>query len=203
MREFISEDECPPYAILSHTWGSEEITFQQWMGCRSPISSPSNLSKNEGYAKIKSSMKQAKQNGIGWIWVDTCCIDKTSSAELSEAINAMFRWYANAKVCYVYLSDIKWQSNQTQLESDLYASRWFTRGWPLQELIAPSNAVFYSKEWRRIGSKSSLCRQISSVTGIDEKILRGGDLEDVCVAKKMSWASNRKPLELKIQLTVC
>jgi hypothetical protein len=104
----------------------------------------------------------------------------------------MFRWYQNAVVCYTYLSDVEWCSDQTKLQSRLSSSRWFTRGWTLQELIAPSYVVFYSAEWRHIGTKSYLCQQISSITGIDENILNGGDLEDVCIAKKMSWASNRK-----------
>jgi hypothetical protein len=104
----------------------------------------------------------------------------------------MFRWYTNAVICYVYLSDVQWCLDRKAIEARLSTSRWFTRGWTLQELIAPSNVVFYSMEWREIGTKSHLCGQISTITGIDEHILNGSDLEDVCVAKKMSWASRRK-----------
>lgn len=104
----------------------------------------------------------------------------------------MFRWYANAAVCYTYLSDVEWCSDQDRLKSLFSSSRWFTRGWTLQELIAPSDLVFFSSEWQLIGTKSQLCQQISSITGIDEKVLNGANLEDVCIAKKMSWAANRK-----------
>jgi hypothetical protein len=105
-----------------------------------------------------------------------------AGSQLSALTLINIHWYANAAVCYAYLSDIQWCSDRNQLENRLSASRWFTRGWTLQELIAPSRVVFYSAEWREIGTKSQLCRQISSITGIDEHILNGGDLGNVCVA---------------------
>ncbi|KAG4277357.1 hypothetical protein FPRO04_14147 [Fusarium proliferatum] len=146
----------------------------------------------KGYHKIKRFGQKAASNGFHWVWVDTCCIDKKSSAELSEAINSMFRWYRNAQVCYVYLQDVHWCTDKETISEQLYPSRWFTRGWTLQELIAPSKVEFYSTDWKRIGSKDDLCGLLSSITRIDEHILKGGDMDSVSVARRMSWASDRK-----------
>ncbi|KAF2185267.1 HET-domain-containing protein [Zopfia rhizophila CBS 207.26] len=169
--------ETPPYAILSHTWESNEVTFQDI---------------GEGYAqndvrykKIEKSCSLAAADGYRYIWIDTCCIDKTSSAELSEAINSMYRWYQDARVCYAYLADVP--SFKTFSES-----KWFTRGWTLQELIAPSIVIFLDEEWREIGTKSSLQRRISETTGIPVNILLGDDVGRASVAQRMSWASKRE-----------
>jgi hypothetical protein len=125
--------------------------------------------------------------------MNRCCIDKSSSAELSEAINSMFRWYQKATVCYVYLADVSRDMAQPNGydHSEIARSRWFARGWTLQELIAPSNLIFYAKEWHRIGTKNDMCDFISETTRIDVEILQGQDLELVSVAKRMCWASNR------------
>jgi hypothetical protein len=111
-----------PYAILSHTGevDNQELTFQE-------MSTGTGRSK-AGYKKIQFCGHQAKKDGLKYFWVDSCCIDKTSSAELSEAINSMFRWYHNAHRCYAYLSDV---SNNVDRDSALRQSRWFTRGWTL------------------------------------------------------------------------
>ena len=199
MREF-SDDDIPEYSILSHTWESEqEVSFQQWEDRKT-----SDIGQKSGFVKIESFRAQAARDGFEWVWVDTfvtlcfsspivlklpsCCIDKTSSAELTEAINAMFRWYQNATACYTYLADVE----TLHSSAELAASRWFTRGWTLQELIAPKDVRFYSKMWEYIDTKANMCDQISDITGIDQAILRGGDLETVSVARRMSWASRRK-----------
>jgi hypothetical protein len=116
-----------------------------------------------------------------------CCIDKGSSAELSEAINSMFRWYERAVVCYVYLSDI----HSTEA-SDINTAKWFRRGWTLQELLAPATVRFYTASWNFIGTKLDLISTITSVTGIDADTLRGADLDHISIAKKMSWAATRE-----------
>jgi len=97
LREFLVKP--PPYAILSHTWGDQEISFQdiQW---------PERACELEGFRKIRGCADVAIANGYDWIWVDTCCIDKTSSTELSEAINSMFAWYRDAAIGYVYLAGV-------------------------------------------------------------------------------------------------
>jgi ankyrin repeat protein len=172
-------DDIPPYAILSHTWGSsdEEVSFQDLQtgtGEHKP-----------GYRKILFCGKQAANDGSSFFWVDTCCIDKTSSAELSEAINSMYMWYGAAEVCYAYLADVDSIGN-------LPNSRWFTRGWTLQELIAPTEVVFYNEEWERLGTRLELSKSIQDCTGIPERVfLESTSLDSFSVAQKMSWAANR------------
>jgi hypothetical protein len=190
-----ADDNVPPYAILSHTWGQEdeEVTFKDLredagenkVGCT-------------GYNKIHFCGKQAAYNGISYFWVDTCCIDKSSSAELSEAINSMFKWYHNADRCFVYLSDVStdgWDTNadisQPQFESALRESRWFTRGWTLQELLAPSSVEFFSREGKRLGDKISLERQIYEITGIPLEAIHGAPLSQFTVEQRLSWAAKR------------
>jgi hypothetical protein len=129
--------------------------------------------------------------------VDTCCIDKANAIELAEAINSMFRWYRDATKCYVYLSDVsKLPSNSANSnepwESAVRKSKWFTRGWTLQELIAPTSVEFFSKEKELLGNKTSLERQICEVTGVPSKALRGGSLSDFSVSERMTWAATRE-----------
>jgi hypothetical protein len=138
------------------------------------------------------------------------CIDKTSSAELSEAINSMFMWYKKAQVCYAFLEDVITEVQPTYRpiksgtglaakirEDKLGAARWFTRGWTLQELIAPRHVQFYAAGWVFIGTKVKLSRQLASITGIDDRVLRGADLELHSVAYRMSWASKRKTTRIE------
>jgi len=146
-----------------------------------------------GYTKIERCCDQAVGDGFEYVWIDTCCIDKSSSAELSEAINSMYMWYKNAKVCYAYLADVE-PLLKTSLSplAQFEKSRWFTRGWTLQELIAPAKVEFFAGNWSRFGTKAKLHSALSQVTGIDEGTLTGGrDLREVSIAKKMSWASKR------------
>lgn len=174
------------YAILSHTWGDEEVTFQEMQSGDPPT-------WKEGYRKIVGTCKLALESGIRYAWVDTCCIDKSSSAELSEAINSMFGWYQQADICYAYLSDVPRNLDEPY---QLIHSRWFTRGWTLQELIAPGKVDFYSSSWDLIGSRDSLRDIISSRTGIAAKFLCDGfpmnELRLVSIAQRMSWASTRE-----------
>ncbi|KAI0531709.1 heterokaryon incompatibility protein-domain-containing protein [Xylaria digitata] len=169
-------DSVEDYAILSHTWDEGECTLQDM--------SMVDVELRKGYEKIRFCCEQAVVDGLGWAWVDTCCIDKTSTAELSEAINSMFRWYSNAKVCYAYLVD-------ATDKDGLASSRWFSRGWTLQELIAPKVVRFYSKNWGLLGSKSELGDTLEKITGIDAFVLSTGNFHQVCVAKRMSWAAKR------------
>ncbi|KAM0229154.1 hypothetical protein ACHAPO_010184 [Fusarium lateritium] len=175
--EFVNDDDVPDYAILSHTWDQEEVLFQD-------IGLESAKEKN-GYSKLRNCCRVAEQNGFDYIWDDTCCIDKASSAELSEAINSMYRYYQDANVCYVYLSDV--------FEiSQIPDSRWFTRGWTLQELIAPREIIFFDQHWQELGTKTSLVRVLSERTSIPEFILSNSDeLETTSIAQRMSWAADR------------
>jgi hypothetical protein len=194
MKEFLSDNDVPRYAILSHTWEEDEVSFQQWESGNQLHSSTA------GFAKIKKFGEQAARNGFEWVWADTCCIDKKSSAELTEAINAMFRWYKNAALCYVYFSDAIWSPDTGIMSLRLRESRWFTRGWTLQELIASTNIDFYSADWQKISTKEEICPLLSSITGIDEGVLKGTmALEDASIARRMSWASHRKTTRVEDQ----
>lgn len=213
LHNFFDEANIPEYAILSHTWGASEVTFKElrkWD--KFTEKERADIKEKEGYHKIMRCCAQAKMDGLEWCWVDTCCIDKKSSAELSEAINSMFKWYRNAAVCYAYLDDIEisetMKSERVEFVEDearmawtvglalvgteeLAKARWFTRGWTLQELIAPENVVFYAKEWTFVGNKKGLKDGISQITGVDEATLLGGSLEASCVAVRMNWAGDR------------
>lgn len=171
--------DIPDYVILSHTWGEEEVLFED-------IDKP-NVSGMAGYAKILKCCQQGKYDGFEWAWVDTCCIDKRSSAELTEAINSMYKWYWEAATCYAYLADA------TKLHDDLERSRWFTRGWTLQELLAPGFVEFYAHGWRRLGSRTKLVDRLVRATNIDKRFLLDRKLiSGASIATKFSWASLRQ-----------
>ena len=183
------DDAIPPYAILSHTWGQAEVSFQDLQAG----GAEEQLYASEGYVKIKACCALAASQGHKYVWIDTCCIDKSSSSELSEAINSMYRWYQDTLVCYAYLADVTIGDRglcDLSAEREFHESRWFTRGWTLQELLAPKDVVFYDKDWREFGSKSSLMAQISLVTGIQQCHMV--DTNTASAAQKMSWASRRK-----------
>jgi hypothetical protein len=195
--EFI-DDDVPQYAILSHTWGPdrEEVTFEDMV-------KGTGMSK-AGYAKIRFCAKQAALDNLQYFWVDTCCIDKSNSAELSESINSMFRWYKRAKICYVYLSDLSddrlRHENSRVVYSELQACRWFSRGWTLQELIAPVNLLCYSNTWKLLGSKRGLVELISNTTRVDPLVLTNRcDLHELSVAKRLSWAAHRHTRRIEDQ----
>jgi hypothetical protein len=189
LAEFFGDD-IPRYAILSHRWGAEEVTFKDLINGTGK--------KMAGYIKIQFCGEQARRDDLQYFWVDTCCIDKSNNNELAEAINSMFRWYRDATRCYVYLSDVSRPPFDTDdkshesWEATFRKSRWFTRGWTLQELIAPASVEFFSNEGELLGNKNSLERHICEVTGIPAKALRGNPLSDFTVTERMLWAASRK-----------
>jgi hypothetical protein len=187
-----NNDAIPRYAILSHTWGedAEEVTFADLVR--------GDGKHKAGYKKICFCGEQAQQDGLQYFWVDTCCIDKSDKAELSHAIQSMFCWYQNATKCYVYLSDVSTKkrraagcSTEFTWEPVFRSSRWFTRGWTLQELLAPSIVEFFSQEWERLGNKVSLTSLISKITGIPHQVLRG-TLSQFDVNERLRWKGDRK-----------
>ncbi|KAF7574509.1 vegetative incompatibility protein HET-E-1 [Pyrenophora tritici-repentis] len=187
-------DKTPPYAILSHTWKEgQEVTFTDLKGLDN--AADANARNKEGYQKLRFCAQQAKRDGLEYFWVDTCCIDKSNNTELSKAINSMFRWYQNAKKCYVFLSDVGSDTLEGDDETAFKQSRWFKRGWTLQELLAPHSVEFFSKEGVRLGDKESLKHTIHEVTGISMKALSGSDLSEFDIAKRFSWAANRQTTE--------
>ena len=180
--EFYDKD-IPRYAILSHTWTRQEVSLQK-------LEDPDSKTL-AGYTKIKCCCEVALSEGWQFAWIDTCCIDKTSSADLSEAINAMYGWYENAQVCYVYLADV----STARWAEDFRISRWFLRGWTLQELLAPRTVVFYSKDWKELGTKWSLRDEISRATGITHHQMIHH--RKVNIATKMSWAALRETTRIE------
>ncbi|KAK6382265.1 hypothetical protein LTS17_004152 [Exophiala oligosperma] len=187
LEEFYDEDELW-YAILSHTWAEEEVTFQDLTTTDRPV----NFKSKKGFEKLRKTCLRAKEDGLEYVWIDTCCINKQSSAELSESINSMYRWYQNAVTCYAYLADVTFEPIEGLDKSGFYWSQWFRRGWTLQELIAPSIVIFLDQNWAQIGTKSTLSSVISKVTGIPKNILHGGDLDEQSIAARLSWASQRQ-----------
>lgn len=178
--------EVPPYAILSHTWSNHEVTFQDVVNL-----TPIRLLKR-GYLKIVQTCRLAKKRHLNYAWVDTCCIDKTSSAELTESINSMFSYYEQAAICFAHLADLPPSSK------NIASCRWFTRGWTLQELLAPEVVEFYDSAWEYLGSKTSFVDVISSTTNIPESALEEHcDLHDFSVAARMSWASGRQSTRIE------
>ena len=210
------DSQIPQYAILSHRWGAREVSFKEMRKGTAPHES--------GMAKIDSFCRLAAARGLDWAWIDICCIDKRSSAELSEAINAMFKWYQRSGECYVHLSDVEYSSDELQLirerkdsarlfedwsplSARFRKSSWFTRGWTLQELLAPqkSKVLFLDADWNEIGNLPQLASAVSQIAGIEESFMgfkqSSSSTEwmaaltlraDASVAKRMSWASRRQ-----------
>ncbi|KAK0620584.1 heterokaryon incompatibility protein-domain-containing protein, partial [Immersiella caudata] len=195
------------YAILSHTWGREEISFQEMVLANKSTQPEADAVKEKaGYRKIRGFAAVAAEDGHEYAWVDTCCIDKSSSAELSEAINSMFRWYRNAAHCYVYLADISDKDADADLATrtsrlnlnsrrgmglELCHSRWFTRGWTLQELVAPVSLRFYLFDWTAGPTREDLSNQLESIIKIPAEVLETGEFSEIPVAERLKWASNR------------
>ncbi|KAF2028156.1 WD40 repeat-like protein [Setomelanomma holmii] len=183
-----ADNALPPYAILSHTWGAdaEEVTF-------------ADLAKGEGkaksgYNKIRFCGKEARHDGLEYFWVDTCCINKSDKVELEWAIRSMFRWYHTAAKCYVYLIDVSIAGNMTEVDwkHAFQSSRWFTRGWTLQELLAPMEVYFYTKQGTKLGDKHSLKSMISQITGIPHRALEGEPLSQFSFDERLRWKGSRE-----------
>ncbi|KAF5671803.1 beta transducin [Fusarium heterosporum] len=184
------------YAILSHVWGSDEVSFQDMTSV-----DPGQTLELDRYSKLRESCSMARSLKFDYIWIDTCCIDKSSSAELSEAINSMFRWYAESTVCIAFLEDVLPSTSGEETKKAFSNSRWFTRGWTLQELIAPGKVIFYDRVWNRLGTRAELKDDIMSVTGISDELLhtthhmmemKQRQLVQYSAAEKMYWAAGRE-----------
>ncbi|KAB5559511.1 heterokaryon incompatibility protein-domain-containing protein [Coniochaeta sp. 2T2.1] len=189
---FDSDDygDRPRYAILSHRWGREEVTYKDFSNL-TPL-----LRSKQGFkfAKILKACETALAvYQLQYLWVDSCCIDKSSSAELSEAINRMFEWYRRSKVCITHLADVTHDDGESLRKSD-----WFRRGWTLQELLAPDFVDLFDKDWTKLGGRASMTGVLSEITRIPADILSRGKDHDYdwrlmhSVAAKMSWASRRR-----------
>ncbi|KAI1846292.1 hypothetical protein JX266_007497 [Neoarthrinium moseri] len=198
-RQLEEPNPVPKYAILSHTWGNEEITFND-------LQNGTAERFKEGYSKLDGFCKRASENGYGYVWIDTCCIGKSSSAELSEAINSMFSWYQGSDVCYIYLDDVPTDDDVVHPASAFCKSRWFNRGWTLQELIASRKRLFFSASWDllrpsvtklgkvgKLRQSARVMRVVETITGIPVSVIdHSTTVFQYSVATRMSWASKRK-----------
>jgi hypothetical protein len=203
--DFIGEDRIPPYAILSHTWqDDQEVTFDNlvedrksnYRKLRATLRLPPRSSKG-GYDKLQFCARQAKRDGLRYFWVDTCCINKSDFQEVGRAINSMFQWYKRATKCYVYLSDVSTAHQKDGhrpaiWQSAFAKSRWFTRGWTLQELLAPAVVEFFSREGACLGSRLELKDLIYDITNIAPAALCGASLDEFGVDERLSWAVGRQ-----------
>ncbi len=185
------DDSIPAYAILSHTWQAGEVTFDEFKNGTG--------NQKAGYEKIRLSTQQAQRDGLCYVWVDTCCINKADAVELQHAINSMFRWYRDAARCYVFLSDVSSPDMESVItagaplwEQAFRSSRWFIRGWTLQELLAPRAVSFFSQEWKHLGERHELKHRISEITGIPVSALGDASLDSFSVDERLSWSSRRQ-----------
>jgi hypothetical protein len=190
--DIVGNDAVPAYAILSHTWGpvSEEVSFED-------LAAGAGKDK-PGYRKIRFCAEMAHLDGLRFFWIDTCCINKPNHTELSTAVISMFRWYKNAARCYAYLSDVSIHTGEVAgrlsrfpWEAEFRQSRWFTRGWTLQEMIAPTRVKFFTKEGQPLGEKPLLGEMIQEITGVPKEALDGEPLSSFSVEDRMSWAAHR------------
>ncbi|KAK5087222.1 hypothetical protein LTR05_004393 [Lithohypha guttulata] len=190
LEDFTSHPKIPAYATLSHRWQTrdQEVSYHDFL---------SGAKRNtSGWAKIVEYCRVALLHDLRYCWIDTCCINKESSAEESRSINSMFTWYERSRKAFVYLDDAHCEDISTihslRGEEDFAASQWFTRGWTLQELIAPSNMTFFNSRWEAIGTKYSLAELISRITNIPTDVLRGERSHLSCsVAQRMFWIGDR------------
>ncbi|KAH7074696.1 hypothetical protein BKA63DRAFT_319585 [Paraphoma chrysanthemicola] len=218
--------EVPKYAILSHTWGEveNEVTFSAIASANGIFTRRTTddgltrhiyvaggksedpdhhkwllaLQSKKGYEKIRFCSQQASKHNLAYFWIDSCCINRKNSAELTEAINSMFRWYRNAAICYVYLSDIygyeqgrRGETISEQAWEAFRKSKWFTRGWTLQELIAPATVEFYSQDQTYFGDRYGLGSLLSDITSLPTEVLQGAPLSQFTVEERLSWSDNR------------
>ncbi|KAK7443540.1 hypothetical protein VKT23_015713 [Stygiomarasmius scandens] len=180
--EFTKNDTIPPYAVLSHRWKlGEEVMYEELLYPRDETKA------KLGYRKIMAACQKARDGGVHYIWVDTCCIKQGDDADIKANITSMYAYYQNAAVCYAYLADLP------QARKSLDSSEWFTRGWTLQELLAPPTVIFFDKNWSRIGSRHELRYVIYIATTIPVNVLSSEKpVRDVSVVDRMTWALGRE-----------
>lgn len=199
LRNYWDPGNIPPYAVLSHTWQTnQEVTHWDM------VTDNDKARGKAGYGKLCFFTQQAKRDGLNYIWVDTCCIDRSSSSEIQEAIDSKFHWFQNAAKCYVYLRDVSASKQETSSdcsestwETAFQHSRWFTRALTLPELLAPRTVAFFSREGTMLGDKASLQQPIHQITGIPIHALQGASLSNFTIEERLSWARNRQALRIE------
>ncbi|KAI6004437.1 heterokaryon incompatibility protein-domain-containing protein [Pisolithus orientalis] len=199
-------DEATKYAIVSHRWiEGAEVDYQEMTKLAEMKEAKQNeIRERLGYKKIIRSCEQALRDGYKYLWIDTCCINKPDISELSRSIKSMYRWYKNSSVCYAYLHDITDLSFPTASSEKRYPDSkgwpvWFSRGWTLQEMIAPVDVWFFNKDWKALGDKRTLAPTLSRITRVPQHILtdRFSPNNRPCAAQIMSWAADRTTGEVE------
>ena len=188
------------YAILSHTWSQteEEQSFQDVQRIIADCKRRGRNPRDHVSDKIRNCCLQAERDGFAWVWIDTCCINKESSTELSEAVNSMFNWYTISDICYAYLEDVPADDKLEAEDSAFRKARWHTRGWTLQELLAPVLVVFMSRDWKLLGTKADLSALLSDITDIYRDYLtRRRAVLHAPVAERMGWAASRNTTRIE------
>ncbi|RPD78512.1 hypothetical protein L226DRAFT_543822 [Lentinus tigrinus ALCF2SS1-7] len=190
LKYFVGPEDVPDgYAILSHVWQGDEQSFKDIQDLQQRCAEEGTNPRDYASEKIKRLCQLAELHGYAWAWADACCIDKSSSSELSEAINSMYRYYTLARVCYVYLHDVPSREHRRRFQT----SKWHSRGWTLQELIAPATVFFLSAEWDLLGTKLDFSRTLTEITNIPQEVLTlAKDVRDISIAQRMSWAARRQ-----------
>ncbi|KAI1101937.1 heterokaryon incompatibility protein-domain-containing protein [Jackrogersella minutella] len=184
----------PDYVILSHRWqDEEEVSFHDIQGELEKIQ------HKKGYQKILKCCEIASSTGFEYVWIDTCCINKSDENELTHTLAAMFRYYRDSQACYTYLADVSGDDNPFDEGSEFRRSKWFTRGWTLQELVAPLYVTFFDRDWNEIGTKSNLRTVIADVTGISPQVLAMNYGGAISIAQRQAWAKDRQTKEIEDQ----
>lgn len=183
------------YAILSHTWlHGQEVSLREWDTAIAGVSSKCDeIKRSRGWAKIEAACLETRRWGLEYLWVDTICIDRTNSTEVSETINCTYAWYQHSAICFVHLADVVGDDlDDEDCLDDFRDSRWFTRGFTLQELVAPIEVIFFSQDWQVLGTKDELLQTLADITGVRAEVLTHEEhLSSVCIAEKMSWLAHR------------
>lgn len=188
-KEELRHQQRTPYVIISHVWRKKEVIYEDMVQFNKLEASKSR-EKPESAAKIVGACKTVLRyynKKVEHLWLDTVCIDKKDPTELSMSINSMYRWYKEAEVCFAYLDDYP------TMEVPIFTqSKWFTRGWTLQELVAPRKVIFFDKDWKEIGDKISLQTSLTRQTKISGNyLLHLHDVSHASVSQRMSWFSGR------------
>jgi hypothetical protein len=191
----------PEYAILSHRWiDGQEVCLQDWEAhVPSQESTPNRIKNKSGFIKVQNACAQAQKRGLEWLWADTVCIDKRNNSEVTKSVNLMFSWYQSASVCIVYLQDVSNNDLHLNPTGDTAVVRetpeWFTRGWTLQELLAPKKLLLFDQDWNCIGARENCSKVIAAFTRIPSDALCGKDIECYSYAERLSWAKGRQTTE--------
>ena len=208
-REY-DEGNLPAYAILSHVWYNEEkkieLVYDSFESLPRNANGVPQCPKDQNYAKshdkIMKTCQETRKLGEGsgkrvdFVWIDSICIDKRNAGERDRAIRSMWRFYGDAACCIVWLQDVEWsKNNKPRVDQAFENARWFSRGWTLQELIAPKIVYFFNRSWDLLGTKWSLAAEITSRTRIERKFLKPEKARSATIAQRLSWAAGRNTTE--------